>query len=43
VVYMSGFAAEPFFGQSMSSDDVDLLEKPFTATTLLTRVRLALT
>jgi len=43
VVYMSGFAAEPFFGQSMSSDDVDLLEKPFTATTQLTRVRLALT
>ena len=36
-------AAEPFFGQSMSSDDIDLLEKPFTATTLLTRVRQALT
>jgi FixJ family two-component response regulator len=38
---MSGFA-EPFLGQSMQVDDVDLLEKPFTAQALLARIQRAL-
>ena len=41
VLYMSGFAA-PFLGHSMDLEDVDLIEKPFTAAALLARVRRAL-
>jgi PAS domain S-box-containing protein len=41
VLYMSGFAA-PFLGDSMDLEDVDLIEKPFTAPALLARVRRAL-
>ena len=41
VLYMSGFA-QPFLGQSMHLEDVDLIEKPFTAPALLARVRRAL-
>jgi PAS domain S-box-containing protein len=41
VLFMSGFAA-PFLGQSVQVDEVDLIEKPFTAPALLARVRAAL-
>ncbi len=41
VLYMSGFA-EPFLGQSMHLEDVELIEKPFTAPALLACVRGAL-
>jgi CheY-like chemotaxis protein len=40
VVYMSGFPA-PFLDQSMDMQETDLIEKPFTAATLLARVRRA--
>lgn len=40
-LYMSGFAA-PFLEESMELDDIDLIEKPFTAATLLAGVRQAL-
>ena len=41
ILYMSGFA-EPFLEESMDLDDIDLIEKPVTAPTLLARVRRAL-
>jgi hypothetical protein len=41
VLFMSGFA-EPFLGQPVQADEVDLVEKPFTAPALLARVRAAL-
>jgi PAS domain S-box-containing protein len=41
ILFMSGFA-EPFLGQAVQVDEVDLIEKPFTAHALLARVRAAL-
>jgi two-component system cell cycle sensor histidine kinase/response regulator CckA len=42
VLYMSGYAQSVLDTHGTFADQVDLLEKPFTESTLLTRVRRAI-
>jgi FixJ family two-component response regulator len=42
VLFMSGYAEPILDAQGMTAGDLDLMEKPFTEVTLLTRVRRAI-